>query len=564
MRKTLTLIAAFVVAIFIAAPASAGADSFVVDELTDAHDADFGGTPDGVCDRDEGTPGEQCPLRAALEEASASAAPVTDTVTFSVSGTHHVTLGDLTVNAVVGAPISVVGNGQAGGTTIDADATDRVMSAAGSSVSLSDLRIEDGKVTGASGAGIESQAGLLTLDRVTVANNRIDATIGSEGGAGISTISSTHALHLNDSTVSGNTIGLTASGAGAGIRVRGQLRLNRSTVSGNNADAGAGTASEAGGIKLTTGVGATHSIANSTISGNQAGTGGGGGLFASNGDTLTITNSTIAGNSATGGASGAGIVSFAATTITNTIVAGNTSPAGESCAFGASVAKLNNIESPGATCGFGSVNGNQENVTAPALDLGVLASNGGPTQTRAIGPSSVAIGAGDNAACAAAPVDGIDQRNIARPQGAVCDAGAFERVLPPAPPNLASVVPSSGANDNSPRVIGSAPAGTTVRLYTDATCATAVPGGSGTDAVFASPGIQVSVADNSSTTFFATAEDANGTSSCSTSSVTYSEVTPPPAKPANPRCAQLRKKLKKATTKAKKKKIRKQLRKLGC
>ncbi|MBE3065925.1 MAG: hypothetical protein IMZ73_00635, partial [Chloroflexi bacterium] len=39
---------------------------------------------------------------------------------------------------------------------------------------------------------------------------------------------------------------------------------------------------------------------------------------------------------------------------------------------------------------------------------------------------SPAIDAGDNAICSASPVNGLDQRGIARPQGVYCDIGSFE------------------------------------------------------------------------------------------------------------------------------------------
>ena len=72
----------------------------------------------------------------------------------------------------------------------------------------------------------------------------------------------------------------------------------------------------------------------------------------------------------------------------------------------------------------------------------------------------------------------------------------------PTPPCLNGTVPASPANDNSPKVFGTAVAGTTVRLYTDSACAgTSV--GSGTAADFAFPGIPVDsppVTDNSTAT----------------------------------------------------------------
>jgi hypothetical protein len=55
------------------------------------------------------------------------------------------------------------------------------------------------------------------------------------------------------------------------------------------------------------------------------------------------------------------------------------------------------------------------------LHLGALASNGGPTQTIALGAGSVAIDAGVDSLCPA-----TDQRGVSRPQGAHCDAGAYE------------------------------------------------------------------------------------------------------------------------------------------
>jgi len=64
--------------------------------------------------------------------------------------------------------------------------------------------------------------------------------------------------------------------------------------------------------------------------------------------------------------------------------------------------------------------------TAPLL--GPLADNGGPTWTHALLAGSPAIDAADDAACVAPPINGVDQRGVARPQGVGCDVGAFERV----------------------------------------------------------------------------------------------------------------------------------------
>nr|MDQ3822747.1 Ig-like domain repeat protein [Actinomycetota bacterium] len=93
----------------------------------------------------------------------------------------------------------------------------------------------------------------------------------------------------------------------------------------------------------------------------------------------------------------------------------------------------------------------------------------------------------------------------------------------PGQPSGLSVLPASPANDNAPRVSGTADAGTTVRLFATSDCSGAAAA-TGTDAGFASPGLMVSVSDDTSTTFKATATDAAGNvSACSAASVTFVE-----------------------------------------
>jgi Bacterial Ig-like domain len=103
----------------------------------------------------------------------------------------------------------------------------------------------------------------------------------------------------------------------------------------------------------------------------------------------------------------------------------------------------------------------------------------------------------------------------------------------PTPPCLNGTTPASPANDNSPRIFGSAEAGTTVNLYVDSGC-TDPPVTSGSASNFAFPGIAVSVADDSTTHFYARATDGVNTSACSSTltgpsaSVTYVEDSTPP------------------------------------
>jgi hypothetical protein len=94
---------------------------------------------------------------------------------------------------------------------------------------------------------------------------------------------------------------------------------------------------------------------------------------------------------------------------------------------------------------------------------------------------------------------------------------------PPAPPVLTGTTPASPANNNNPRIIGTAEAGSTVKLYRTSDC-TGTLAGQGSAGTFGAPGIRVTVANNSTTTYYATATDASdNTSGCSTTSVTYTE-----------------------------------------
>jgi hypothetical protein len=95
-------------------------------------------------------------------------------------------------------------------------------------------------------------------------------------------------------------------------------------------------------------------------------------------------------------------------------------------------------------------------------------------------------------------------------------------------PTFTRSSPLSPANENSPRIMGTSFANSTVALYTNPSC-TGMPVGTGPAAGFAAPGIAVSVPDNSTTTFFATATDLAGfPSPCSGSSLSYVESSPLP------------------------------------
>jgi hypothetical protein len=104
---------------------------------------------------------------------------------------------------------------------------------------------------------------------------------------------------------------------------------------------------------------------------------------------------------------------------------------------------------------------------------------------------------------------------------------------PQAPPSpvVLGTVPLSPASSNRPTVVGTASAGTRVRIYADPSCGSE-PLGDGLADSSGSFRIPVSVADNTTTTFFATAEnDALYRSPCSQSFVSFVEDSVPPTAP---------------------------------
>ncbi len=164
-----------------------------------------------------------------------------------------------------------------------------------------------------------------------------------------------------------------------------------------------------------------------TSSGN-----GGAGLLTAPGS-LTVENSTFSGN---GGVEVFGnlAVGFScahctiydpadtgaeASFVNSTVSFSNSIVSGECSATGSSLTSLGgNVESTGHTRGFTQAT-DQDDVTVVALALGALADNGGPTRTHLPGPTSVAVGGGDDALCS-----DDDQRGVARSTD--CESGAVE------------------------------------------------------------------------------------------------------------------------------------------
>jgi hypothetical protein len=405
-----------------------------------------------------------CTLREAIQNANNDAitntdcvaGSGTDTITFSVSG--MITL-DSELPVIMDADgLTIDGTGQT--VTISGNNAVRVFYA-GNTLTLNHLTIANGYSTGGVvGGGIYHCCnGTLTIMDSTFSGNRVDWA-----GAGGGIYNTGGPLTIMNSIFSGNN----ATDSGGGIyNYYSTLTITNSTFSGNSATSGA-WGSGGGGISNS---GGPLTITNSTFSSNSASFSGGGGIYnysntltitnssfsgnsASAGggiwnyyDTLIITNSTFSDNSATG--TGGGIFNIGTLIVTNSSLSGNSASSGggiRNLNLQGGVATLrntvvansasggncngtitnegNNIDD-GTTCGWGSASGSMSS-TDPLL--GTLTDNGGPTQTFALLAGSPAIDAGDDATCSAAPVNGLDQRGVTRPQGAHCDIGAFELV----------------------------------------------------------------------------------------------------------------------------------------
>ncbi len=102
----------------------------------------------------------------------------------------------------------------------------------------------------------------------------------------------------------------------------------------------------------------------------------------------------------------------------------------------------------------------------------------------------------------------------------------------PDAPSISRSTPASPSNNDNPNIKGSAEAGSTVKLYTTSDCSGS-PTAIDSAANFAAPGIAVTVPDNQTTSFHATATDAAGNTSACSTGFDYTEDSTPPAGPSN-------------------------------
>jgi CSLREA domain-containing protein len=278
------------------------------------------------------------------------------------------------------------------------------------------------------GGGILN-AGKLTVSDSTFSNNKAVAdanpTIptpikGHSTGGGIS---NSGILAVYNSTFNGNLV--TASSEPLLITASPKVSTNDSAIGGGIYNSGIIT------------------VSNSTFSRNMAfaaeslhsavqgiASAAGGGISNSSSGTMTVVNSTFSENGTVrypwGAGNGGSLYNGGVLHLSNTLIA-NSDDNVDCVNNGTMATNVNSLVEDG-TC---------NSILSGDPLLYPLQDNGGPTWTHALSSLSIAIDVGDNATCAAAPVNNLDQRGVTRPLDgdgdgdAFCDIGAFEHDGPP-------------------------------------------------------------------------------------------------------------------------------------
>jgi hypothetical protein len=347
-------------------------------------------------------------------------------------------------------------------------------------VAISGLTISNGSLINLSGAGIFNDQSTVTITNCVISGNATDCPPSTAAGGG--GVCNSGVLSLINSTVTGNSTTGYFSYGGGGILNNGTLTINQCTIRNNQGDGyGGGIAGSAGSVV----------IQNSTISGNQIfglvhSDGDGAGLATCvpyisvcSGEGFIIRNSTISGNTALGGGSfgGHGGAIYGGGTITNCTISGNTANHQPGGIYAITPVELThtilnsnqNIVNVGTTVtshgynigsddGGGFLTGPGDQINTDPL-LGALQNNGGPTETHALLPGSLAIDAGDPNFT---PPPDYDQRGpgFVRVFNGRIDVGSFEVQPTPTPTATATFTPSATATATATATVTATPTAT--------------------------------------------------------------------------------------------------------
>ncbi len=371
-KATLTILTALMAALAVLSAlafstrAVHAAGPFTVNTTADTHDAAPG---NGAC----ADAGGYCSLRAAIEEANASATPTTINLP---AGTYNLTLGALEAAPDGNRTITINGANPASTIIHQTNVAYRVMAidyymGGNTNVTLSGVTLSGGGDAGDhfGGAGIlagsvYAPADSLTLSNCSIENNQVSPiSIDQLGGAvrmdgGILTVTNCTFTNNSSATAAGGAIVFVSPGApgtvaisastfynnavanntASGLIGGGAIYINNavatisnSTFTANQATSLAAGGAHGGAVYFNTG---TLTIDHSTFTGNAAsGTFGRGGAIYLNSGMLTLTYSRIVGNYASSGGSGVynHALNGAVTTATNNWWGCNAGPAAVGC-----------------------------------------------------------------------------------------------------------------------------------------------------------------------------------------------------------------------------------------
>lgn len=425
--------------------------------------------------------GGACTLRAAIQEANASAGADTihlpsSVYLITVGGTDssfspNAAIGDLDIIGAGGVTIEgnnsiVINNTAASAFTVfptfdinqDAVATINDITIQNSSraldnrgdLTLNNVVIKD-PLLQSNGNPVSSTPGITSLGDFT-ANNLHISNLGnvfsviSVGGADKTTVfdhlviegssglfgaislggGNNHTLEIHNSQITGlgattQHTALTANN-GSGHEVL----VNNSTFTNQGGNA----------ISFSSVTNSVLTVHNSTLSGNRHA-----GISAAvSTNTINLNNVTITNNAGANGLPG-GVLAFSNSlpvfNVQNSIIGGNQSTGANADCAGTIISGGNNLITSVTGC---TINGDTTgNITGEAPDLAPLADNGGVGKTHALLTGSPAIDAGGNDCLA------NDQLGTARPIGSACDIGAVEGAEGTAvPPTITTIDPTSG------------------------------------------------------------------------------------------------------------------------